>query len=478
MSTPSLHGSDSGPKLSICIPTHHGRARTLGHLLTEIGRQLDGLSDEVEVCVSDNASCDGTDKVVERHAATLGCRLRYRRNESDVRLRNLACVTELASGRFCWLFGSDDAPGPGALRAVLELIDSYPDAGGFQLGIRRLTRDMSEPIDLMPAEAFPAERETTTYTGATEIARALGWLQLCLSLTVVRRDLWQAVVREEPHLFRRHRDFPQAYVLGRVAQRRPLWVWCPRLLVDSRSGQLYLDEPGEIGSKAPRQWQMFHRQLDRVWADLHGRFSATYRVLLYRLYRLTAIPAWICGEKSKDDHKWKDDARVLSSALVFWWMTEFRRASLRWLLLPHRAFKAGRGWSWALGGGQPLPPAACRTVISVPSLPPLTAGYQSLVSCSVENRGPATLSSRMPHPVRLAARWFDGEGRFIAQGPRTPLLPSLRSGERRTIAVRIDPPFEAGEYELRITAVQELVVWFDDLDAANGWAGTVAVKGT
>ena len=191
-----------------------------------------------------------------------------------MRLRNLACVTGMASGRFCWLFGSDDAPGPGALRAVLDLIDAYPDAGGFQLGIRRLTRDMSEPIDLMPAEA------------------------------------------------------------------------------------------------------------------------------------------------------------------------------------------------------------ACRIAISVPSLPTFTAGYQSLVSCSVENRGPVTLSSRMPHPVRLAARWFDGEGRFIAQGPRTPLLPSLRSGERRTIAVRIDPPFEAGEYELRISAVQELVAWFDDLDAANGWAGTVAVKGT
>lgn len=265
---------------------------------------------------------------------------------------------------------------------------------------------------------------------------------------------------------------------SRVAQRRPLWVWCPRLLVESRSGQLYLDEPGEIGPKTPRQWQMFNRQLDRVWADLHGRFSATYRVLLYRLYRLTAIPAWICGEKSKDDHTWKDDARLLSSALVFWWMTEFRRASLRWLLLPHQAFKAGRGWSWALGGGQPLPPAACRIAISVPSLPTFTAGYQSLVSCSVENRGPVTLSSRMPHPVRLAARWFDGEGRFIAQGPRTPLLPSLRSGSDRTIAVRIDPPFEAGEYELRISAVQELVAWFDDLDAANGWAGTVAVKGT
>ncbi|MCU1489210.1 MAG: antigen biosynthesis abequosyltransferase RfbV, partial [Acidimicrobiaceae bacterium] len=96
------------PLLSLCIPTHHGRAAQLDRLLTGIAAQLppDG---SVEVCVSDNGSRDATQEVLERHRVPLGDRLVTGRNEANLGLtRNLLRVVELARGRFCWLLGSDD----------------------------------------------------------------------------------------------------------------------------------------------------------------------------------------------------------------------------------------------------------------------------------------------------------------------------------------------------------------------------------
>ena len=64
----------SQPLLSLCIPTHHGRAVQLDRLLAEIAAQLPD-SGSVEVCVSDNGSRDETQEILERHRTVLGERL-------------------------------------------------------------------------------------------------------------------------------------------------------------------------------------------------------------------------------------------------------------------------------------------------------------------------------------------------------------------------------------------------------------------
>ena len=429
----------------------------------------------MEVCVCDNGSFDGTGALVRRDRARLGDRLVYRRIErGDGVAGSLPPATAMATGRYCWLLASGDRPAPGAVRAVLELLDAHPAACGLQLGARSVTPDAAGAGDLMPAEALPAERTTTAFDTAERIASVLGATQLRLSTSIVRRDLWESVIRDDPGLFERHPLFPHSYVMGRMAQHEPLWIWCPRPLVESRTGPLYLEEEEHAGDTA-RERGLVTRELDRLWAELHGRWSSTYRALIYRAYRWLAHRDVVYALKTTPDPGRLDDLRLLTSARTFWWLREFRRTSLRWLVLPRAAYRPGRRWRRALGGGSPLAPTAVRTAVTVASLPAFTVGFQELVPCSVTNRGPEPLSSRLPHPVRLAARWYDETGAGAAEGPRTPLLPSLASGERRALEVRVDPPPVPGEYELRIAPVQEDVAWFDELDPANGWVGRVAV---
>ena len=315
---------------------------------------------------------------------------------------------------------------------------------------------------------------TTAYTSPEEIARALGISQLWLSTCVVRRDRWRAVIRAEPGLVDRHPEHAHGYVIGRMAQRDPLWIWCPRHLVNARSGADWLAD--ETGPGMPRRVARIVGPLQRLWAELHGPGSPTYRSLAARWSSWVAGPSAAYEAKIQPGHTLRDDLRLLAVVRLAWRSRRFGRETLPWLVLPHRAFKAGRRWRWALGSGRALPAAACRTTVTVRRLPELASGHQALIPCSVENRGPDALSSRLPHPVRLVPRWIDGEGRLVAEGPRTPFLPALRSGERRRVALLVDPPSAPGEYELRITPLQEHVAWFDELDLRNGWAGRVVVR--
>jgi len=84
--------------LSICIPTHHGRAEFLLILLESIARQLQGeMLDKVEICISENGSTDCTIEFVNyfksKYPAVACSYFRFLKNEG---LRNFEKVFSMA----------------------------------------------------------------------------------------------------------------------------------------------------------------------------------------------------------------------------------------------------------------------------------------------------------------------------------------------------------------------------------------------
>jgi hypothetical protein len=76
--------------------------------------------------------------------------------------------------------------------------------------------------------------------------------------------------------------------------------------------------------------------------------------------------------------------------------------------------------------------------------------------------GPGTLS------VHLSYHWFDYAGRIaVYDGARTLLPHDVRPGETVSINARVSPPPLPGNYLLRLTMVQEGVVWFDNVSAGS-----------
>lgn len=115
-------------RLSICIPTFN-RVRTLRPLLQALHREINTyqLENSVEIVVSDNASKDGTEKLIQDFR-DVGLAITYFRHEHNLGFGlNLNFVIAHAKGDYCWLMGSDDLPVVGSLALILAQAESGVD---------------------------------------------------------------------------------------------------------------------------------------------------------------------------------------------------------------------------------------------------------------------------------------------------------------------------------------------------------------
>jgi abequosyltransferase len=147
------------PLLTIGIPTYN-RAEYLDGLLATIQEQTQGES-RVELLVSDNASADGTDSVVETYQAR-GLAIRYIRNNTNIGPdRNILQCYQEAAGKYVWIFSDDDILAPGTLKRVLNAlllevydlvcIRAYFFSGEYvrhKIFSRTADLDLSKPEDL------------------------------------------------------------------------------------------------------------------------------------------------------------------------------------------------------------------------------------------------------------------------------------------------------------------------------------------
>lgn len=112
--------------LSICIPTYnHGKILDL--LLKSISEQVGQLDEcyrnQLEIIISDNCSNDNTKDIVKSYC-DLNENFVYNRNDKNLGFGgNFAkLVSELSSGKYCWVIGDDDLILNGSLKYILDII--------------------------------------------------------------------------------------------------------------------------------------------------------------------------------------------------------------------------------------------------------------------------------------------------------------------------------------------------------------------
>ncbi|OGV76376.1 MAG: hypothetical protein A3I83_05555 [Methylotenera sp. RIFCSPLOWO2_02_FULL_45_14] len=109
--------------LSIAIPTFN-RAEWLRLCLSRLVPQLEGLNEQVEVKIYDNASPDNTGEVAKSFLIE-NLPLTYIRNSENIGSdRNIAQCFNLAKGRYVLILGDDDVLLDGALQKIMSLLSS------------------------------------------------------------------------------------------------------------------------------------------------------------------------------------------------------------------------------------------------------------------------------------------------------------------------------------------------------------------
>ncbi|AJS57572.1 glycosyltransferase [Paenibacillus sp. IHBB 10380] len=121
------------PLLSICIPTYN-RAEDLARCLESIYSQI-GNTDLIEVRISDNASTDTTQEVVERYQASY-TNLFYERNQDNIGAdSNILHVLEQGKGKFIKIQGDDDFYVAGSLIPLLHILHTHKDCAVFHIDL-------------------------------------------------------------------------------------------------------------------------------------------------------------------------------------------------------------------------------------------------------------------------------------------------------------------------------------------------------
>jgi glycosyltransferase involved in cell wall biosynthesis len=185
--------SPARPRLAIAIPTYN-RAALLADCLASVLPQAAAAG--AEVVVSDNASTDGTQALLESLAKGHPC-LRVFRNERNLGGRaNIWLAPARATAEWVWMLGDDDLLDPVAIERVLaQLAAAPPDLRLLFLRERRI----GEHGDVVNAEG-PAR--DTDYPRGIDIVADFAWGAFAqISRLVVPRDAWvatQAVYESYP----------------------------------------------------------------------------------------------------------------------------------------------------------------------------------------------------------------------------------------------------------------------------------------
>lgn len=114
-------------RLTIAIPTFN-RQIFLARLLNVLAVEIEGREDIIEIFVSDNASTDGTDRVIADIVARYP-HIRAVRNSVNVGVdANIVQCFRAARGAHVWIMGDDDMPKLGVIDRMLDLlIEAAPD---------------------------------------------------------------------------------------------------------------------------------------------------------------------------------------------------------------------------------------------------------------------------------------------------------------------------------------------------------------
>jgi len=180
----STGGSEERPLLTIAIPTYN-RSKYLRQLLDSLRVQIRGQND-VSLLISDNASDDGTQRVVEEERDS-GTTLDYVRNKENLGAEaNFLQCYERATGKYLWIISDDDLLRPGTVEIVLSFLrkDEYDlvfiEEAGFA----------GDPAEMLPKAS---SMRATVCTHAEQFLRRVHIFTTLISCNIINKDRVEAI---------------------------------------------------------------------------------------------------------------------------------------------------------------------------------------------------------------------------------------------------------------------------------------------
>lgn len=192
------------PLLSISIPTYN-RETCLGTCLDSIVSQFENessLLEQVEIVISDNASSDHTEELVQTYQKKYN-NITYKKNEENIGFdKNLLQVIAMSSGTYCLTLGDDDALFDGSLRYLLSKIEQF-DVPYFMLNCWSYDKTLSRQVSKEPNQHLDTDLSFETLQKFVKSIKnyrdTVGYFG-SMSTQLFLRENWQQYPEKETYI--------------------------------------------------------------------------------------------------------------------------------------------------------------------------------------------------------------------------------------------------------------------------------------
>ena len=153
--------------------------------------------DEIELLVSDNASTDATEQLLNQYIQDSPLDVRYRRISKNILgEQNFYQAMQAGTGQYCWLIGDDDEITGAAVALVLEAIKNHQPQMiicNFSL----LSKDFSRVI----LEKYYAQPKSTLVLDHNQLLQHFGTQLSLISAVVFQKDAFFTISKERYDFF-------------------------------------------------------------------------------------------------------------------------------------------------------------------------------------------------------------------------------------------------------------------------------------
>lgn len=179
------------PILTIAIPTYN-RVDKLKKCIELVMKEIQDRP--IEVMVSDNASTDNTQQVMEEIQKEYPQIMYYRNKENVGADRNFLNCYEKAKGDYIWLIGDDDMLLPNAIDTILEALEEKP----VFLHLNTSNLVSSEPLRYNNTRI--SEQGIIKYMDKNEFFEEMGIFVTFLSALVLKTDYVRQINHKEKYI--------------------------------------------------------------------------------------------------------------------------------------------------------------------------------------------------------------------------------------------------------------------------------------
>ncbi|CRY23052.1 glycosyltransferase family 2 protein [Yersinia enterocolitica] len=232
-------------QISFCIPTYN-RSELLSELIKSIVEQCNNRAD-IEICISDNASSDDTSEMIKDWTTRTHLPIIYKRNEINLGAdKNILLAQTLASGKYCWFFGSDDKLFPGSI----DYLDSFIEKNNDIYLVERTEFNFNFSTITRPGRKWMST-DSCLYDTSNKVelynylsnSISIGAVFSFLSSLIVKRERWNKIDFDEKYI---GSAYPHVYVLLSILNQGAIINYINKPLIMYRGDNDHFSQNGVV----------------------------------------------------------------------------------------------------------------------------------------------------------------------------------------------------------------------------------------